>query len=238
MAKNDLRTNPNMMNFSGDNINFAKPIPFNFPQHNAISTQLPDNLNLNVSIPEYEKNNNSIGGFVNNQMNLNNIPSHSLGFNINSSLNHQNPVFPNSNINMQNFQNVNNQMQFSPISNNIINPNENSGEMRIEKVNNLNNLNSKLLPSPIPLNFNPHPILPSINIFNNNIVPHPQIPVLPLADPNSHLFNLNIHYKGEVQHPVNQVLDLNIIEQRLENISSLPDTELNSSKRKINLNKF
>lgn len=81
MAKSQLQSNPNMMLFSGDNINIPNsnsnssssiqnPV-FN-PATNSISAALPSNLELNVSVPNSEKFGLNLGDLNNLNFNNNN----------------------------------------------------------------------------------------------------------------------------------------------------------------------
>lgn len=90
MAKSQLQSNPNMMVFSGDNINIPTSIPNPVlnPATNSISSPLPNNMELNVSIPNSEKNifnlnnisnNNLPGGAFLNNLNPGSMPAVALG---------------------------------------------------------------------------------------------------------------------------------------------------------------
>ena len=112
MAKSQLQSNPNMMLFSGDNINIPNSIQNSVlnPATNSISAPLPNNLEMNVSIPNSEKMNFNMNNNLNNMnnnlssaylpnMNLGSLPSAGLGVQNLNGNNHQvsalNNGFPN-----------------------------------------------------------------------------------------------------------------------------------------------
>lgn len=51
-----------------------------------------------------------------------------------------------------------------------------------------------------------------------------------VPDKNSHMFNLNVHYKNQIPQQTAEVLDLVSLERKVENLTNLPDTELSASK--------
>jgi hypothetical protein len=148
MAKSQLQSNPNMMLFSGDNIN----IPNSFPNAslnlatNSFSAPLPNNLQLNVSIPNSEKlnlNSNLRGAYLNN-INSDNLPVNNLNWN-NSRASSLNAIQSNQLI-------LNNNNNLNGIS--LVGINGSAYE-QINLNNGINSipqgLNASLLPQPIPI---------------------------------------------------------------------------------------
>lgn len=182
MSKSSLINNPNMMIFSGDNLTVPinMPNPIFHPETNSMTTQLGNNLDLNISVPPSEKFNNL--GFMNT------LPNSSPGFN--------NPSLVNigiSNLSNQNFA-MNNLQSIDPNPKlNVLQPNMQSiGNKKLIKIGlppenirvNVNgglnpnlslssntlspSLNASLLPTPIPLEVN-HPVSKIVEI------PHPAL---------------------------------------------------------------
>ena len=50
-----------------------------------------------------------------------------------------------------------------------------------------------------------------------------------IPDKNSHMFNLNVHYKNQIPYQTSEILDLSSIERKVENLTNLPDSELSAS---------
>ncbi len=193
MAKSQIQSNPNMMLFSGDNINISSSFQNSVLNRGAnfISGALPNNLELNVSIPNSEKlnlnnmNNNLQGGafLYNNGNNLGSLPAAAA-----------NPIgLPNLNGNSGQVSVLNNQLLVKDINtsnyNNLsgfglagspnpllqqnLNPGLNLGLIGNGVLNAIpQGLNASLLPQPIPIQMDK-----SVNFAINEVSPQPQIGV-------------------------------------------------------------
>lgn len=205
MSKSSLNNgNPNMVQFTGDNINASPHFEgiFNHPETSSFSAKMGNDMSMNISNP----NGPQVGNVI-----------HPLAGNL------QNP-----NANFMNKPNINNNIFPQMNQNNLGKITTNAvpySQMRGMQ------LNSNLLPNPIPI-LADKPNLPNIPNAASNKKNSKFFKYLAgaLDYNNDHIFNINVHYKGQLPHPSNHLLDLNTLEKSVENINSLPEGEIANCK--------